>query len=255
MSRVYGERKPLDYLKVKKFFDDRSAKIEETGRLSVTMYQSEEVAQLRDAHEKTVILPLLQAGPSTRALDIGCGTGRWGMSLSDIVGSYLGVDFCQAYIDAGQAMFASKHLDPAKFVFQRLPANEVSAETLAFSPPFDLVIIAGLLAFLNDDDVYSIFRALPDIMSDDATIYLREPLATDQRLTLLDFPSDQLAQDYNVIYRTDEEMQALFAPLVGAGAELISNFSLYPPDMLSPATRSETSQRAYIFRRLRRRES
>jgi len=248
MSRIYGECRSLDYSKVEKFFRDRSGKIAETGPLSVTMYQTEEVAKLRDRHEKAAVAPLLRAGPGARVLDIGCGTGRWGTFLSEVVGSYLGVDFCDAYIQVGQALFAERKLDPNRFRFQQLRATDVSADTLSFSPPFDLLIIAGLVAFLNDADARSLFDTVSSLSSVGATIYLREPVAIDQRLTLLDFPSEQLQQSYSAVYRTDAEMRSLFSPLVAAGAVLEAEFILFPPDMLSLATRQETNQRVYILR-------
>ena len=248
MSRIYGEKAELDYAAVEAFFDARSKKIAETGPLSVTMYQTEDVARSRDAHEKAKVAPFLELTPSMRALDIGCGTGRWGVYLSQHIRSYLGIDFCPPYIEAGNDTFRTMDLDPSRFHFQVLRATEVAAERLEQSPPFDLIIIAGVLAFLNDDDADRLFEKLPSLAAPGARIYLREPMATDKRLTLLSFPSEQLNQDYSAVYRTHDEMLALMSPLVAAGAELTVSLDLFSEDSSSASSKPETAQRIYILR-------
>src|SRR5260370_31254110 len=96
-SRIVGQAEEIDYGQTRQFFQDRAARAPAVGLLSVTMYQdgNPRLAEARDAWEKERGIPLLRLQPATRVLDIGCGCGRWAVSLLGKVASYLGVDFSE----------------------------------------------------------------------------------------------------------------------------------------------------------------
>lgn len=249
MTRVFNQRLDLDYEKVKGFFERRSGRIGETGLLSVTMYQTEEAAQRRDAHEKAVALPFLPVNETTRVLDIGCGTGRWAAALAPHVASYLGTDFSEVYVRAAEAAIALNSQGAEKAAFQVLDARALSSATLAHAPPFDVIIMAGLTAFLNDEDVAALFAAVAQLAAPNAVVYFREPLATNERLTLVEHPSEALEDAYNVIYRTEAELKALMkGSLLVDRSAIIAETALFPPDLRAPETRGETDQRIIIIR-------
>lgn len=249
MKRVYNEKQTLDYLKVEGFFSRRSQRIDETGPLSVTMYQTEEAARRRDEHEKAVVLPLIHVDPQTRVLDIACGTGRWGQALFPVVASYLGIDFSEVYVEAGRRAVREAGLDADRFAFQKLEATALAAGKLLHSGPFDLVIIAGLTAFLNDDDVERLFAKVADLLAPGGVLYFREPLGVSQRLTLIEYPSEQLQDQYNAIYRTEAEIiKALDGAFLSRGAVLEVNMPLFPENLQSSETSGETEQRIFVLR-------
>ena len=249
MTRVFNDRLTLDYDKVRSFFERRSSLIEKTGPLSVTMYQTEEAARKRDAHEKAVVLPLLPITADTRVLDIGCGTGRWAVALAPHVASYLGTDFSEVYVDAARRAVQGRDGE-ARTAFQVLDARALARDALVISPPFDLIIMAGLTAFLNDDDVITLFETVANLAAPGAAIYFREPLATRERLTLVEHPSEALEDAYNVIYRTEEQIAELMTDaLLAPGTTLVADAPLFPPDLHAPQTRGETEQRIIIFQK------
>src|SRR5438067_10637039 len=96
-SRIVGQAEEISYQETRQFFQDRAARGPAVGLLSVTMYQdgNPQLAEARDAWEKERVIPLLRLQPATRVLDIGCGCGRWALSLYGKVASYLGVDFSE----------------------------------------------------------------------------------------------------------------------------------------------------------------
>ncbi len=88
---------------------------------------------------------------------------------------------------------------------------------------FDLVILSGVLMYLNDSDVTKVFDALPNLLAEHCTIYSGEPVGLETRLTLSDFPSEALQTSYNAIYRTTGEYLTFFAPLINDGFSVIKS--------------------------------
>jgi SAM-dependent methyltransferase len=247
MSRIYNKIENLNPLEVKSFFENRSKRIDELGLLTVTMYQNEELARKRDAHEKETVLPYLKIKPSSRVFDIGCGTGRWGYCLANKVSVYLGTDFCAAYIKAAQKNFDYAGYNKATHVFQCLSATEITALNLAIVPPFDISLVCGLMPFLNDSDVRSLLHKIIEFSAPEATLYIREPVAKKERLTLKEHFSEELNDNYHAIYRTVKEYEDLFNEiLVPAGFHLHHTSPLYPPELCN---RAETEQYIFILKK------
>jgi cyclopropane fatty-acyl-phospholipid synthase-like methyltransferase len=242
MSRILGERTPLDYDQIESFFERRSARIAELGLLRATMYQDEDLASRRDAHEKESILPLLGLSASARVLDIGCGVGRWADAVAPQVAAYLGTDLCESYVAAGTAKFAAAGLPPTTHRFQRLRAQDLSASGLALPGPFDVVIIAGLMVFLNDEDVAALLATIREL-APQGTLYIREPVGLETRLTLKNHFSEELGDYYGAIYRTVAEYHSLFAQSL-APCEIPLSRGLFPPELCN---RKETAQHVFLI--------
>src|SRR3954451_9101653 len=244
MSRISGTPAPLDYKKVRAFFERRSARIQELGLLKVTMYQDERLARERDIHEKQLVLPSLGVSGQTRVLDIGCGVGRWADELAPRVAAYLGTDFCAAYVSAAQEKLDAAGLPRATHRVQHLAAQDVIAEALAIAPPFDLVIVAGLLTFLNDDDVRKVLAGIPALMNRRGVIYVREPVGLESRLTLQEDFSEELADYYHAVYRSVPEYEALFRDALG-DYQAVRAEPLFPVGLCN---RKETAQHIFVLR-------
>ncbi|OGT08837.1 MAG: hypothetical protein A2X78_03010 [Gammaproteobacteria bacterium GWE2_37_16] len=245
MSRIYAAKTDLKKDKVKEFFKKRSSKIDEVGLLSVTMYQNSELALKRDEYEKQVVLPYLGLSSATRVLDIGCGTGRWGCFLADKVGAYLGVDFCLNYVQAAQSIFNASGYDQRNFFFQLLSVDEINVNNVAISAPFDLIIIAGVMVYLNDENIISLLHKLVEFSHDGTIIYIREPTGIEQRLTLDEFFSEELQENYSAIYRTSLEYEKFFKDILcPIGFELTHSQPLYSVDLCN---RQETQQHFFIL--------
>ena len=93
------------------------------------------------------------------------------------------------------------------------------------------------------------FSQIQQISEQDCLICIREPIAVEERLTLKDFFSEELASEYNAIYRTRSELiNLLQQPLLENGFSIMQEGFLFNE---SPQlnNRRETSQYYFILQR------
>jgi len=236
-KRVKDEKVTLDIEKLRQFFDSRGDKIDNEFPYTSVLYQDENpnIAYKRDVYEKTKISPLLGICENSRVLDIGCGIGRWGDEFVDKVEHYIGVDFSESLIEQARRRFNSE-----KFTFKVLSADEVCRETVASTKPVDVIIISGVLLYLNDQQVVNCFNGLSGLASNNPTIYIREPLGINGRLTLDGYWSDELSAEYCAIYRTANDLTNLISLGWGEIKKSIEFIRLYDDESLN--NRAETAQ-------------
>ena len=102
--------------------------------------------------------------------------------------------------------------------------------------------------YLNDNDVDSLLQQVEQCCAEHATICIREPIGIEDRLTLKDFYSEELADNYNAIYRTRNELNQFFAKsLSSKGFSIKREGLLFSEKELN--NRSETTQYYYIIER------
>lgn len=246
-TRVLGAARPLDYSATQAFFDERAARAATQEPLTAVLYQdaNPDLARQRDEVERALVLGWLPTGKSFRALDIGCGIARWGHHLASRASAYQGVDFSPGLVELARASLGPVY-PPGSFAVDVLAATDLAADRLTIPPPFDLVVQAGLLVYLNDEDVGRVIAALPALLADEATIYLREPVATGDRLTLDRHWSDELKQEYSAAYRpVDFYREVIERTLVPTGFRVTRSQGLDP----GLANRAETSQHFFLLER------
>ena len=243
MSRVYGAKIEIDPDKVREFFDHRAEK--ETNAVNAVMLQSQgsTIAVDRDVHERENLLPRPQK-QGARILDIGCGAGRLGLHYGGQGPTYLGLDFSEKLVEPGREACAAAgdiHLMVAEM-------PKVAVAELPIAPPFDLVIITGLFIYMNDADVGRTLDFIPEVAADDCELYIRESIAEiEERLSLKDFHSSELNENYNAIYRTRGELKAEFEKtLLPAGFVMTDEGYAFPPHLRN---RAETTQYYFKFSR------
>lgn len=246
--RIRDRIAAIDYESTLRFFEQRAARYSEVGPLSVTMYQDQDrdLAVERDRRERDRILPLLAPAGPVAVLDVGCGVGRWALHLEPHVRAYLGIDFSAGLLDIARAR-ASEWPEPGRFRFQRLSAVELEGADLAVPGPFERILVAGVMVYLNDEDCAAMLRGISSVAASKCLLYVREPVARESRLTLERFYSEELRDQYSAIYRTQDQYLELFQRhLFPAGFELSLMEDLFPPDLHN---RPETAQRVYLLRK------
>ena len=113
---------------------------------------------------------------------------------------------------------------------------------------YNTVLMIGILMYLNDHDLFSTLCATERACEEHAIICIREPIGISERLTLKDFFSEELQDNYNAIYRTREEIQKfLQEAFLEKGFSIVEQGFLFDEDALN--NRKETAQYYYILRR------
>lgn len=106
----------------------------------------------------------------------------------------------------------------------------------------------GILIYLNDRDMKSALTQIEKRCESNTIICVREPVGIKDRLTLKDFFSEELKDNYNAIYRTRKELMVFFeSTLIEKGFRIQKEGFLFQEDMLN--NRKETAQYYYILER------
>lgn len=242
-DRIYGDQIDLPELGVKSFFKERSTRSDSDNPYISVLYQDKnpELAISRDRHEKEKILPLLRLSKTDDVMDVGCGIGRWAEGLYDQVRSYTGIDLDEGLISIAKSYFQQY---PACH-FYCLSADQVNAPPVCARGPFSLLIVSGVLLYLNDSAIVQFFSNCRQLLRSGANLYIREPLAINNRLTLNGVWSDDLEQEYYAIYRTKAELSYLIDEGLQCGLERMDFLPLYDDENLN--NRAETRQFYSIF--------
>lgn len=220
-------------------------RLAEVGPTKAVIYQDKQgdLAERRDAAEVARLLPLLRLDGSQALLDVGCGTGRWSRRLAPRLARYHGVDATEGLLEHARV----QHLGDKHCRFSLLRADQLSAAALGESG-FDRFLCAGICMYLNDAQVSSLFAAIAEVSAPRALLLLREPIAVDERLTLVGHYSNELEHDYHAIYRSVPELLALIGPtLLAAGYRLVDQGDVYSEDALN--NRAETRQCWFVLER------
>lgn len=207
MVRLYGENEDINSEKVKDFFNNRASKEFESD-LSIVLFQDKENSEQRHLEEKRLLTENINIS-GKKVLEVGCGIGRWAEVLHDKCESFLGIDYSENLIE-----IANESINFENCKFQVMSAFDIKVEDLLIEPPFDVIIISGVLMYINDEDLLVLIDELNKVGSNDKKLFIMEPVSCmDVRLTLKDFYSEGLEADYNAIYRTPDEYLDAFENL------------------------------------------
>ena len=236
----------LDYEETRQFFAHRADRYNSENPYSVTMYQDDhpELVRERNRTEIEKLRPKLHLSGNSRVLDVACGIGRWADAIDVEVEEYCGVDFSGELV-----RIANQRNKKVNFSFYEGSINEVD-EILRKNKKgrYNTVLMVGILMYLNDGDLLRSLQAVEKICEKEAVICIREPVGIFERLTLKDFFSDELQDNYNAIYRTREEFQKFFQKaFLEKGFSVVEEGFLFDADGLN--NRKETAQYYYVIER------
>ena len=113
--------------------------------------------------EERAIKPFIKSLSSVRVLDLGCGNGRWCEYLIPKCEIYIGVDISENFISSAKNRFNEQI---ATFIC--IPANQYKS-----SIKFDLILIIGLMTYMNDDEIIEMVNNCKKMLADDGRIIIR----------------------------------------------------------------------------------
>lgn len=243
--RYYGDRIDISSEFVHSFWEDRASVIDTKGFTAVGLKdQRSDANDLYFQYARNTIVPELRLGPNSRVLDLGCGMGRWAKIMEGSYGTYCGVDFSGKLLEGARKVCADI---PAEFHFhEQSVVDAVEAGSESLGGVFDAVILNGVTMYINDDVLDRVFRALPRSCGTHCSVYLGEPLAYQERLTLDHFASSGLNTRYSAIYRTPSELENMLGPMKQAGFK-IEKQGFLPRELGSG--KKETNSYLFILRR------
>jgi SAM-dependent methyltransferase len=236
----------LDRRAVRAFFDERARRVGQLGPIRAVIYQDQdpELAEQRHREERRILIKKLALSGGNSVIDLGCGTGRWAATLVPLCASYIGVDFCAGLLEVAKE--AHRNDVHARFILANVTEDLVS---LLPKEKFDRILSLGVMIYLNDDEMLA---ALDNIIAlaapRQARIVLREPVGIACRVTLQDHFSQEMSQNYNAIYRAEDEflgmLRSRFEP---ASFRLVDHGKMYRSTRLN--NRVETIQKWFVFER------
>lgn len=234
-TRVYTDKIEIDNNSTKEFWENRANNI---NNLQTVLLGSDKTGieqNTRNEHEKLIVESAVKQIQNPRILDIGCGIGRWAENLINQFDYYTGVDFSEGFID-----YASKKFSDNKNV--KFCNNSIlELDDTILSSNFNFIICTGVLMYVNDSNIFDIFKAFRRVTPE--YVYIQESISLmDARLTLNQFESKDLQTNYNAIYRTKQEYEEYFKT---------NGFDIIKTDLLldnKSGAREETNAQYWILK-------
>ena len=244
--RIKEKIENINYSETKQFFSKRASKFNDNNPYSVTMYQDNNADLVKARNEKEIqkLLPKLSMTETAKVLDVACGIGRWADAISENVLEYCGVDFSGEMIE-----IANRRNDKSNFEFYEGSADDIERVLRDNGKgKYNRFLLIGILIYLNDEDVESALKQVEHNCEEHGIICVRDPIGLAERLTLKDFYSDELQDNYNAIYRNREELYKIFEnTLLAKGFQIREEGFVFEDDALN--NRKETAQYYFILER------
>mgnify|MGYP000857711414 FL=1 len=243
-DRIVKESVPVRYQDIQTFFDERSARDGVKSKYNYVLFQDDhpELAEQRDAWEKEKIAPFLNVAQGKKTLDLGCGIGRWGEFFLPQGVRYVGMDGSAGMVRRGEENlkeYADKHLFQGYLQDFPTRLSEEGEEGL-----FDNILVNGVFMYLNDVDFHASLTNLLRYAAPSCTIYLKESMGTEERLTLRQVHSEALNQEYSAVYRSVVEYTKAFSKVLSPGCELLASGPLFAQGH----NRKETLDYFFVYR-------
>lgn len=234
-TRVYADKIEIDNNSTKEFWENRANNI---NNLQTVLLGSDKTGieqNTRNEHEKLIVESVVKQIQNPRILDIGCGIGRWAENLINQFDSYTGVDFSEGFINFASKKFANY----SNIKFYNNSILNLDKEIL--DSKFNFIICTGVLMYVNDSNIFDIFKAFRRVTPE--YVYIQESISLmDVRLTLNQFESKDLKTNYNAIYRTKQEYEEYFKT---------NKFDIIKTDLLldnKSGAREETNAQYWILK-------
>lgn len=240
--RIYGEKISVSAKEVKEFWSRRASMYGEKGlNATICGNQNLETAVKETQFDQEYIIPRLGLTKDSRVVDMGCGIGRFARMILPQCGYYCGVDYTQGMVQVAEQICREiREADPqagAYSLHHMSVAEAVEQAPTSLGGPFDVFVMWSIGMYMNDAELEHTLRLAPRLMKERAIILLQDSMGLGKRLTLDQFPSESLQSTYSAIYRTKEEYEKLYSPLVEAGFVYIEEAQL--PDFGNPYSDSE----------------
>lgn len=247
--RILGKKTNLYYSNVQNFWNERGNQTKKhLYNYVMFLDDNPEVAIERDRMEKQRMNELLLIDSNTRVLDVGCGVGRWGEYFCEKGAYYVGIDGNSKMIEYAESNL--KQYTNKKLIVSNLQNMENILEEKQEFSNFDIIFVSGVFMYLNDDDCFKVMQTMANKASKNATICIIESMSNTERLTLDNFYSGDLKQDYSAIYRTISEYKDLMSKAFSSSFALKQEELLDFEDGLQKKRKLVTMEHCFIWKKV-----
>ena len=185
---------------VKKFWDGRADEYGKSTFQGITNFADEHKSITMDHIDKTELTKLVRK--EKEVLDVGCGVGRLSFWLAKRSKKVIGIDYSDPLIEIAKYEAKKRKIKNVEFYCK-------SCTDIDLNKKFDLIIVFGLLIYMDEEDVIKTIQQLKQHLGKKGKIILKESVGTSGKYIVNKF-SKELNAKYNAIYRTPEEIIKLF---------------------------------------------
>ncbi len=248
-SRIYGDHTEISSESVKSFYDSRAKQngdapvdrpvvlCADTNLDNIELWAKEELENW---------FPMFRLDENSQVFEIGFGTGRMTRYITNTAKEYVGVDYVEQF-----AKTVSEREDIVKKENTRFYTASLEEflrkNQEVFPKRFNRVFLSGgVFMYINDDVVCECITNLIPLLQDSCIIYISEPIAIEERLTLKSFYSENMKDYYSAIYRTESDYEKIFEPLLKEGFKIKVSEPFFKDDIKK---QKETKQWIFILER------
>lgn len=250
MKRIYKELYHIDDESLKEFYKKRAVE-KSSIDVDAPVILSGDIDKSKigewTSFELEHRFPILCIDNNSVVLEVGCGTGRISKYITSVADTYIGVDYVKEFIDIIQAREDIEKKETTYFIHASI--QEFTNGTVKFPTEKKInrfIISGGVLMYINDDEVKEVLNKIIERLDEECVIYLSEPVALEERLTLNKFYSENLESEYSAIYRTEKEYHEFFEVLYNEGFRLNVSEEFFYEDIKA---QKETRQWMFVLRR------
>tara|TARA_Y100000593_G_C4321060_1_gene343799 strand:- start:3599 stop:4276 length:678 start_codon:yes stop_codon:yes gene_type:complete len=220
---------------IKEFWANRANRHMWKGTLgkwqSTSLTKTEEAAADRRKAEVKYLkkaLALIEGSTNMNLLDVGCGTGKLTLFLSENFKHVYATDYIEDFLNVAKE--SARGLKIKNITFKRRSANEPNDDI-----EFDCCALCGVLQYLTEEEYESTLEATKNAKF----FIVKESVSIGERIELKNHYSEELESYYSAIYRTETQIIEDFKNL---GYEMLMN-------ELIIAHRKETNIKIFLFKK------
>jgi 2-polyprenyl-3-methyl-5-hydroxy-6-metoxy-1,4-benzoquinol methylase len=146
----------------------------------------------RHYYEVRNFLKHVPLSPASKVLELGCGSGRWALSLAPLVNEYVGIDVNHKAINVAESLARSQGINNATFLCQSIADIKIASL-------FDTVYLSGVSQYLSDESLHHVLDGLQANLAGNAVLIDRSTINTAEREVMNN-------DTYISVYRTPQEI-------------------------------------------------
>lgn len=218
-TRVFGEKQDIDQNEVRRLYESRMDKVQRHVDAPVVLSSdvNPDYADIWTKRELDTWFPLFELDANSKVFELGFGTGRMTKYITPVAEEYVGIDFVEEFVGLAKSRADIVKKENTRFYCASFSDFLNNSAQLSL-PKFNRFFLSGgVFMYMNDGEIQSCMEKLLPLLERSCLVYISEPIAMEERLTLNAFYSENLKDNYSAIYRTQAEYKQLFEPLLKSG--------------------------------------